>query len=417
MVQCAGLTEKGIRCKKSGSQLAGENPNYCYLHQNCKRDVSISKETGKRKVEIRGIKKKSSGRALKSLVEYQYPIDFDYIDIEDMKLDEINIENINKWIGDVRVRVNLLNNMLLSIYGNYFPSSNQQIMGINILKSPYMEKYLNYISEVLLPAYESEMKEKAIDIETTIGDKLNILVKAALGHLPATKNDYLMIFSKLFHHAKITNQPNIGNCFFCSIGENIGKTDEEVRQDVKLVLDKMDRNSYKDFVENAISACPDSTQFKKMYESNQQEFMADYSNIILKSCTTQNKTDCDDCIWGGSFLDPLLSEYYNMPILSIVLTPALSFVESETEEYLLEDLSENIVNALQYLNMLEDNDEVIEIEPSQMIIIMQYTTPSKYSNDEGIFVKYLNEYTGPFISYLINVGKAHIDSINLGQWY
>lgn len=41
------------------------------------------------------------------------------------------------------------------------------------------------------------------DVESKEGDTLHILLKATMGYLPGSKDDYLVILNKLFPHAEL----------------------------------------------------------------------------------------------------------------------------------------------------------------------------------------------------------------------
>ena len=49
-----------------------------------------------------------------------------------------------------------------------------------------------------------------------------------------------------------------------------------------------------------------------------------------------------------------------------------------------------------------------------MVIVVQYTIPISYTQEDEL-LSYLDNYSGPFISYILTSGKAHIDAIDFNQ--
>ena len=43
MVRCQCLKIDGMQCSRDGSSKTGQNPNYCYQHQNCKLNITQKK--------------------------------------------------------------------------------------------------------------------------------------------------------------------------------------------------------------------------------------------------------------------------------------------------------------------------------------------------------------------------------------
>src|SRR6185437_16776874 len=97
---------------------------------------------------------------------------------------KIDINTINKWINDPVVRVNLLNNATLSIYSAYFPKGNKKVDRVKVFDSKYMQDYIDYLQDVLLPIYLKEMKTRQLNADSIEGDQLKNIVKAIVGHLP-----------------------------------------------------------------------------------------------------------------------------------------------------------------------------------------------------------------------------------------
>jgi hypothetical protein len=362
-------------------------------------------------------------------VTYTYPIFFDYKNLQAKVLKEINIENINRWIADPEVRINLLNNLLLTIVGTYFPPGNNPLEYVSIFDSPFMNDYMAYIEGTLLPVYIREMDVNNIGINSKEGDTLRLLVKASLGYLPESKKDYLLILRGLFPNTTINQQPAIGNCYFCSIGENLGISAEQVRADVSNYIKKMKRIDSEDFVSNALQNCPENSQYKQNYLANKDNFVDEYPNLILRSCEMGDR-DCQNCIWGGNYIDPIVSVLYNIPILSVAVGSGDGILKTQEYTFTSDELSESVLEAARLLDMIDITDEdmydeegefigmeqieTLTVSTQQMFVSMQYTVPFESRSDEEVR-NYLNGYAGPFISYITYLGAAHIDAINFGQ--
>jgi len=61
---------------------------------------------------------------------------------------DINMENIQKWIKNSNVKINLFDKTYLTISGIYFPRGNRVLNKIQIYKSPYRENYQNYVKKI-----------------------------------------------------------------------------------------------------------------------------------------------------------------------------------------------------------------------------------------------------------------------------
>jgi len=405
---------------------------------NKKGEVLIGKESPPKKPPTPPKKispVKSSGKLLKELLKYTYPTVFDYRPLSELKIPEpeISIGSIIKWIENPEVRANLLNNMRLSIFSKYFPVGNKNLDRVKIFKSPHMKKYQEYIENTLMPKYLKQMKEQKIETDTKEGDKLKTLVRASVGYLPANIDDYLAALKKLFPQATITVQPSIGNCYFCSIGANLNKSGEEVRKEVSTDLKKMKKSDYEDFVSVALQGCPENSKFKQEYISNKEKFVSDYADFIVKSCEVGH-ADCNDCIWGGNYIDPILADIYKKPVIAISIGNGAGVIHAQSHEFDADGLADSVLEAARKMDMMEEGEPVImdvgglgeeedyeEVTPEfltvdddQLLITIQYTTPLPYIEDIDV-LPYLDEYKGPFISYLTYSGRAHIDSIDFGQ--
>jgi len=239
--------------------------------------------------------------------------------------------------------------------------------------------------------------------------------------------------SHLFPNAIIKKQPDIGNCYFCSIGENVNKTGEEVRQDVSGALKIMNESDYGDFITFALQECPENSKYKQEYLSNKDKFVGDYADMIVKSCE-KGEMDCNDCIWGGNYIDPVISSLYNKPVLSVAIgSGSDALLHGEQTSFNINELPENVQLAAQKMDMVDitegvvldfvdeddlgawgEDSETVLFTGSNMLILMQYEIPISYTEDTEK-IMYLNHYRGPFISYLMTIGKAHIDAIDFGQ--
>lgn len=421
---CPSSVKKGFVCDPlSGQWVKKCGPDY----QNLLENGVINK-----KGEIIIPENSKIEKSLSDYVKYKYPI-FNYKPLSQTKIksEQISILTINNWISEPEVRKNLLNNMTLTVYSEYYPKGNKKLENVEIFKSPYMEEYINYIQDELLEVYMNEMTSKKISIDSSEGDYLRSLVKAGLGFLPPSKNDYITVLTQLFPQAQILPQPDIGNCYYCSIGANLNKTEEEIRADIVKILQTMPKEEYSNFVEAALQSCPESSKYKKQYILNKQQFVEKYTQLLINSCKIGDQ-DCNDCIWGGNYFDPILSVLYDMPILSISVGSGVTASDMVFELDESSNLSAALIDAAERLDMIEvdeANEEWDDIEigedetalnsklivPSySMAVIMQYALPISEASDEDK-ENYLNQYTGPFISYLFSKGKAHIDAIDFGQ--
>src|SRR4029077_10116082 len=82
---------------------------------------------------------------MRELVTYTYPPEFDYQSLEFTMLAEVNIKNITAWLTNQAVRINLLNNLLLTVGGTYFPPGNSVLEHVPVFHSPFMGEYMRYI--------------------------------------------------------------------------------------------------------------------------------------------------------------------------------------------------------------------------------------------------------------------------------
>jgi hypothetical protein len=375
----------------------------------------------------------SSGKLLCKLVKYKYPIEVNYQPLSKHKLPKAkcNIDGIREWLSRPEVRVNLLSKMNLTIYGNYFAKGNQSIEEVTIYDSPYEEEYTDYIQDVLIKAVMADMEGKGITSnETNEGDFLRVLFKAGLGYLVPTKNDYLLVLNLSFPHSKITAVPDDGNCYYWSVGANIGKVDQEIRDDMAVELGSMDPSDYESIVSNSLQTCPGNSTYAKAYKANKAKFLKEYLDLIKIPCGP-DMLDCNDCIWGGNHFDSVMVDMYKVPVLGIGLGIGGGFKMSNDTEIDLDELSEDMATAGHFLELVEVENsqywddmeeeyvdytrEYVEAHDYPLVMSLQYTVEPQYYSPESAMENYLNKYKGPFISYINYMGKAHIDAIDLGQ--
>jgi hypothetical protein len=124
-------------------------------------------------------------------------------------------------------------------------------------------------------------------------------------------NEFLLkdILELLYTQFVVEDVPEDGDCYFHSIGLNIDKSAQEVRN---IIADHINPDLD---IPIFMSGYPNDKQLKMLYLKDKEEFKNIFSDVIRKCCNFQGR-DGDDCFWGGDDLDPILAKIFSTSIHS-----------------------------------------------------------------------------------------------------
>lgn len=266
---------------------------------------------------------------------YDYVKFFDkspVIEFKEKKLDNINISNINKWIADPEVRVNLYNNINVS----YMTNKNITLSSFSF-NSDY-GKHIDFLINSYLDEMYENMNTYSNDLIMTNLENLKKIILAGNKKLQLNKNDYRYIFKKVLN-VEIIKQADDGNCYFSSISSTLDKKHDDVRNDLyqKFHLDTKFNNEFN-------KECPEGI-FKNM----------SFADKIQKPCMPPSNVEhCKHCVWGTDTLNKYIAELYNVPVVSFSIG-----VDIKTREYLLE-VKKSWISKLENILLIIDKNRDID---------------------------------------------------------
>jgi len=332
--------------------------------------------------------KKKSELTVSDRIKPSIPMRIEYKPL--IKMEEINFESAGKWIRSPDVRANLV-------------TSTAEFLGMNarystqtIYDSPHKDTYQDYIINEILPKFKTLPKNEG-DINT-----LKMLVSAAIGLLSAGKYDHHYIMKSLHPGSNIEKVDDAGNCYFESIGKHVNLPADQVRKTLANTYDQLDEGDKTNLVAEAVSMCPGS-EFDRSFSDDLPGTVKNFSQRLLRMCEIGN-IDCEQCLWGGSYLNSLVVESFNTPLVEINMLLTRDDQNIELENYNDSPVVKDLLKKL-YNDDDDNDDESVTISTYNITLVYQQQ-PLPNQPMESV-----EKHTGSVISYVLY--GSHIEPIFL----
>nr|QBK93290.1 MAG: uncharacterized protein LCPAC403_04240 [Pithovirus LCPAC403] len=282
-------------------------------------------------------------------------------------------DDIDNWITDLRIRVNL-----------FFAYVNDEIVYI----SPYIDQYTTYISNELIPLYYENLRGARIT------GKLGELIRASIGGLSMERDDANFALATLLPNSYMDKMPAIGNCYFCSIARHLNKSQNNLREDIAIYLERLEQGLYRELVRSFIIECPfNDGNLRDQLKNDEEKFFREFPDALRRTCKYGN-TDCDGCIYGGNVYDEIISTIYSLPVVSVSTGFLVRF---ETVAVIENELVKEIAKQSGITKT-----DYIPIEDNRLSIVFDIKAPYDTEN-----------YKGQLLSYLFGIKSGHIDFLEL----
>lgn len=316
-----------------------------------------------------------------------------------------DFRSVKDWIDNPLIRINLFQESQLRF--ELFPFTTRFNLSIPItFDSPYREELQRYILDTVLPQYIAR-EPSASEEDTIESDLIKTLIRAATGMLGIKNSDVYYIFSRIFPNLSIQKTADDGDCYYSAIGLPLSKDSGTVRNDLANGFPFLPPENQNVSVETAVSTCPLGMGLRLQYSTQPQEFVQNFPNILRIRCGGGG-VDCLNCLWGGNFLDELVSLVYTKPVVSV------GIIDEDQDEHVIytDDIYEEEENVEFLENILNEinptfwnpDEKSLSFEVKNLVVTVSIIPIVPEAEESGL----LN--STDFIAYIATQEK-HVDSI------
>lgn len=224
------------------------------------------------------------------------------VPIEEKLIKGYSVGHVYEWMIDPVVRRSLMNFPIIVV-------KDYQAIEYGT-DSPYKDDYVNYVREYIIPGFINYLSSYRYPPTEPLSVLIYYLLTAAEGSYNIPDSYLPNLIPIINPHYKISKQPKIGNCYFCSIGQGIGLDAETIREDLatKIVEDGI----YPKLALEYLRECPQNSFYSKHID--RRVFVEEFPSLIAKTCMTGD-TNCGECVWGSNDYDSIIAELYGIPII------------------------------------------------------------------------------------------------------
>lgn len=244
---------------------------------------------------------------LNSLMMLRVPV---YNALSSSQLRTFSTESIATWLTDPKVRENLLN-IRVTMVDYELERNNMQ--DVKFFDSPHFNSYKEYINSVVLPSYLDYLQRVNPPVNQLTNKVLSYLISASVGNMSIPPDSAGYILQDLFPRMKLVKTSSEGNCYFCSVGYNIGASNQEVRNAIAEMLSQSEDLPF--IARRYATSCQSGTLASK-YRRDPHTFVNEFPSLVRKSCA-RGERDCYECIWGGNEYDSFVANAFNRPVVGI----------------------------------------------------------------------------------------------------
>ena len=147
--------------------------------------------------------------------------------------DNVSIQSVEGWINNDMVR-GAFERPLVNIRHFHEDIGLSREEHIRVFDNTSIQAvYKNYVNNILIKQVRGLLGRSASEEEDIIIfeliDKLKRLVKGDVG---LTRQDLQRYLKGIYPNVNVIQMPNVGNCYFCSIGAGLNLTPDEIREDI-----------------------------------------------------------------------------------------------------------------------------------------------------------------------------------------
>ncbi len=322
-------------------------------------------------------------------------------------IDKFDYNTVKTWLSLPEIKLNLIG--YIKVSGFPFSSAFNYVEDIDI-DSTHREETINYIIDTVLPNYvryeglRSQPNRALVDRYPEY-DLTRALFRAISGSVIASDSDVYYIFEQIFTGLKIQKVADDGDCYYSAIGINTGQNAQDVRFDIAEKYLELPYGMKVGVLENAVSTCPPGRDYGLQYKTNFGGLLEEFSDVLTQTCGG-GKVDCEGCIWGGNFLDTLVSQIHNRPVVSIIII-------DEEDEDTQATIDEIVDNQKQYHTLIDILDKMDPsywdsrtetLTFSTITRVIAITTTSEIGDEDELMER------SDYIPYILSAGK-HVDAI------
>jgi len=225
-------------------------------------------------------------------------------------LRQFSSEAIAGWLSNRMVRENLLN---IHVTITDIELDRNNLTDLKFFDSPHFNAYTDYITHDVLPQYIQYLSRTRPRPNVLTQRVLTYLISASVGQMSIPPDSAGYVLGDLFPRMKLIKESTQGNCYFCSVGHNVGADNIEVRNSIADAIIEDDSVGF--IAKQYIQGCGNG-KYVEQYRRDPIEFGYLFTELLRKPCT-EGQRDCNECVWGGNEYDPYVANAYNRPLIPI----------------------------------------------------------------------------------------------------
>lgn len=281
-----------------------------------------------------------------------------YDPLEDHLLSSFDINSVSQWIVDKKVQKNLVN-MDITLFDTLFEDNN--FFDQKYFNSPHFDQYQEYIVDTLIPGFLNQREEENKPANRNTQKILEYLLSAGFGSFNYPGDSPMMLYRLLFSGLKPRREPGEGDCYFCSVGANMGLDSQEIRDSISEYLEPNPELT-KEIANRYIRGC-NGGRIKELSEINNEEYVSQFPALIRKSCSGGG-IDCDSCIWGNTDFNPILVDMFQNSLVTFSVETEGTLSQENLYDYFDEDIAD-----LMHKYLLLPNDFDFEFYENQKYVL------------------------------------------------
>lgn len=281
-----------------------------------------------------------------------------FVSLNNYQLNAFDVNSVYEWITSSKVLHNVIDYSVISFVALTNSSSSidpNSFFPSKIKSSPHQQAYIEYTIDVVIPRFLENLYKKYKNDKHLFNDKelvskcneiLQMFAAICIKRVSLIKkNEVYNYIPIIFSSTRIDITPDIGNCYFDSIHtclmNNIGE-DFNVRE---LISDQIvDSKKVGQRTKDYIGLCNKGQRFYDEYESSHKQFEKKFPGLLKANCTKGDQ-DCDQCVWGGEYLDVDVCNTIDTEMITFALHSYTSTKTVNVMEY-LDDTSTSMLKEM-----------------------------------------------------------------------
>jgi len=126
----------------------------------------------------------------------------------------------------------------------------------------------------------------------------------------------MMLYRLLFSGFKPRREPTEGDCYFCSVGANMGLDSQEIRDAISEYLEY--NPDLTEEIANRYARVCERGRIKELSKVDNQRYISQFPSLLRKACSGGG-IDCNTCIWGNTDYNPILVDMFQNSLVTFTV--------------------------------------------------------------------------------------------------